>query len=92
MPRNATRTAEVIGFETYKLARRAAAALRGLLHEPDWLIDVRVVVLASGESELVVEVAAMRKHILMCLPRSVDDIPVRVRSATSLRDRGEPTR
>lgn len=73
----------VIGLKTYQVAKRGAVALRGLLHEPEWLVDVKARVLASGDLELVALVTTDAMRVRMCLPASIDDIPVRVENVNA---------
>jgi hypothetical protein len=75
--------AKVVPLKTYALAHRAAVALRGLLHEPAWLVAVKVEFLPSGGPEVVVVVTSAAPYVALCLPRSVDDVPVRIRGPAS---------
>jgi len=92
MANNTFQTAPVTHLVRWARARRAAAALRGLLHEPDWLIDVQVRLLASGDPEVVVAVTSMATHIVRCLPSSVDNVLVRILPANCERKQEGPGR
>ena len=68
----------VVDIAEWRIAQRAARALEGLLHEPPWLLGVRVVTSQSVGFEIVVTLVRDERDIRMCLPSSIDDVPVRV--------------
>jgi hypothetical protein len=68
----------VVDVAEWRAAVRCAAALEGLLHAPPWLVDVRVAAAEEVGLELVVTLLWESEDARRCLPRSVDDLPVRV--------------
>jgi hypothetical protein len=71
----------VIALRTYALARRAAVALRGLLHEPAWLVSVKVEFQPNGDPVVVALVRERSRRTLICFPSSIDGVEVVVRGA-----------
>jgi hypothetical protein len=69
----------VTSLKTYRLALRAKTALIGLMHEPPWLLRVRVELDATGAPLLAATVTNGSVAVRMCFPASVDGIPVVVR-------------
>ena len=68
----------MVALAEYHAARRAADVLRGLLHEPTWLLDVKVIVAEEVGFEIIVSIVREDEMIRRCLPRSMNDVPVRV--------------
>lgn len=68
----------VVDLAEWRKARRAAAALEGLLHEPPWLLEVRLVPAATAGLELRVVLLRDSPAARLSLPRSIDDVPVRI--------------
>jgi hypothetical protein len=75
----------VVHLSTFRLARRAADALAGLLHSPPWLVRVGVEVDDAGGLAILVLVTKTAPHVARALPRSFDDFPVLSRVATARR-------
>jgi hypothetical protein len=69
----------VTSLKSYRLAQRATAVLAGLLHEPSWLVGVRVGLAASGAPTVVATVTNGSIEVRRCFPASIDGIPVVVR-------------
>jgi hypothetical protein len=77
--RAALRTRDgVVDLSEYRDARKAAQALRGMLHEPTWLLGVSVVVAAEVGLEIIVDILREDEMLRRCLPSSVNEVPVRV--------------
>lgn len=77
---------------TFRLARRAADVLRGLLHEPVFLISVTVEVQPAGDPVVVALVRERTRRVLMCFPSSIDDVRVVVRQARQTDTNGKEGR
>jgi hypothetical protein len=69
----------VTSLKTYRLAQRATAVLAGLLHEPSWLVGVRVELDRCGAPLVVATVTNHSIVVRRCFPASIDGIPVVVR-------------
>jgi hypothetical protein len=72
--------APVLSMTTYSKARRALAALIGLLHEPEWLVSATLTFSARGEPSLRV-VVTNAERFARVLPASVDHFPVVIEDA-----------
>jgi hypothetical protein len=68
----------VVDLSEYRGAVQAAQVLRGMLHEPPWLLGVSAVVAADVGLEIVVTILREHEMLRRCLPSSVNDVPVRV--------------
>jgi len=89
----ALRTREgVVDLAEWRKALRAGAALEGLLHEPPWLLRIRLAPAPEAGFELRVELLWDAPQARMCLPCSIDDIPVKVVVLNPDRDRPCPSR
>jgi hypothetical protein len=60
------------------VALRSVAVIEGLLHEPPWLKSVQLAPAADVGFELRVTMLWDSAEARMCLPASVDGVPVRV--------------
>jgi hypothetical protein len=67
-----------VDLAEYCAALRAADAIRGLLHEPPWLLGVSLVVAKDVGFEIVVTIIREDEMARRCLPRSVNEVPVRI--------------
>jgi hypothetical protein len=68
----------VVDLAEWRSALRAAAGLQNLLHDPPWLGGVRLAPAPEVGFELRVTMLWESHQARMCLPSSVDDVPVRV--------------
>jgi hypothetical protein len=74
--RDALRTrGGVVALAEWRGARRAVTALLGLLHDPPWLLDMRLAPAADAGLELSVTMLWDDAQGRMFLPTSVDEIP-----------------
>ena len=73
--------ARIYDMTNYTGVRKAASALKGLLREPDWLIDIRPQFTSKldGDAILVVRVRWQFPHILASIPNQVNGIRVVVK-------------
>ncbi len=73
--------ASITNLQAVKGARRAAYVLAGLLHEPPWVRDIRVVT-SEGYPHIEVRLAdateRSREQARMCVPTAVNSVKVRV--------------
>jgi hypothetical protein len=77
--RDALRTrGGVVDLAEWCAALRTVAAVEGLLHEPPWLKSVQLAPAAEVGFELRVTMLWDSAEARMCLPASVDGVPVRV--------------
>jgi hypothetical protein len=67
-----------VDLAEWRSALRARAALEGLLHDPPWLLQVRLAAAEEVGFELRVELLWDSPEARLCLPSSVDDAPVKV--------------
>jgi hypothetical protein len=78
----------VTSLKTYRLAQRATAVLAGFLHEPSWLVGVRVELAATGAPTVVATVTNGNIEVRRCFPASIDGIAVVVRECKTPRGSG----
>jgi hypothetical protein len=71
--------AGVVDLAEWRTALRTVAALERLLHDPPWLLGVRLAPADDVGFELRVTLLWDSPQARMCLPRAIDDVPVRVR-------------
>jgi hypothetical protein len=77
--RDALRTrGGVVDLTEWRAALRTVAAVEGLLHEPPWLKSVQLAPAADVGCDLRVTMLWDSAEARMCLPASVDGVPVRV--------------
>jgi hypothetical protein len=77
--RDALRTrGGVVDLADWRAALRTGAAFEGLLHEPPWLKSVQLAPAADVGFELRGTMLWDSAKARMCLPASVDGVPVRV--------------
>lgn len=72
----------VVDLAEWRHAWRAARGLRVLLCDPPWLLDARVAVTRPVGLEIVMRVTRADRDVLVCIPSSMDDVPVRVVAAS----------
>jgi hypothetical protein len=77
--RDALRTRDgVVDLAEWRAALRTVSAVEGLLHAPPWLKSVQLAPAADVGFELRVTMLWDSADARMCLPASVDGVPVRV--------------
>jgi hypothetical protein len=67
----------VVDLAEWRVALRTIAAVERLLHEPPWLKSVQLAPAADVGFELRVTMLWDSAEARMCLPASVDGVPVR---------------
>ncbi len=77
LPARTSQAGPVVSLSSLRTAQRAAAFLRGCLHDPAWLRGVAVEVVDDGARVLVV-LAWETPLIRRCLPHSIDHVPVHI--------------
>jgi hypothetical protein len=68
-----------VDLKAWKVAKHAADVVRGLLHEPDFLIGVKPR-LRGDRIVIEILVTCLTESIACCLPRSVNGVPVEARA------------
>lgn len=68
----------LVDLAEWRAALRTVTGLKALFHDAPWLGDVRLAPAADVGFELRVVVLWDAQRAKMCLPSSVDDVPVRV--------------
>lgn len=77
--RDALRTrGGVVALDEWREGLRAVAALERLLHDPPWLLGIRLGVARDVGLELTVKLLQESRHARVCLPCHVNEIPVRI--------------
>jgi hypothetical protein len=68
----------VVDLAEWRAAIPAATALEGLLHDPPWLLGVRLAPAEVVGFELRVTLLWETPQARMCLPSGINDIPVKL--------------
>lgn len=68
----------VVGLAEWRAALPCVAAIERLLHGPPWLLAVRLAPAGDVGFELRVTLLWDAEEARMCLPKSVNDVPVHV--------------
>ncbi len=68
----------VVDLAEWRKALGAASGLERLLHDPPWLLSVRLTTAEDVGFELRVTLLWDSPQARMCLPTAVDEVPVRV--------------
>jgi hypothetical protein len=68
----------LVDLAEWRKALGTASGLERLLHDPPWLLNVRLAAADDVGFELLITLLWDSPQARMCLPKAVDDVPVKI--------------